>query len=261
MTGSWRLALLAPTLVVLAIAAAQVILAMPAFGHPLSQYGATVDALAPMLRNVSNMVAAVNFDIRSIDTLGEESMLICAVTATVVLLRGHRGEGMTECAGRLPGRVWLERSDATVLMCRLAATTLFLYGVDVVLHGTVTPGGGFQGGAIAASSFVLIYLGEGYSTWRDALHSETLAAVEGFGGFVFAMAAMVPLAFGYAAAQNVLPLGTWKDLYSGGLMVIVNAAVGVAVIGSFGVLLMEFMEETRAPKPGDEDDEDQEEGA
>lgn len=261
MTWYWRLALLAPALIVLAIAAAQVILAMPAFGHPLSQYGTTVNALAPMMRNVSNMVAAVNFDVRAIDTLGEESMLICAVTATVVLLRGHRGEDMTECAGRLAGREWVERSDATVLMCRLIATTLFLYGVSIILHGTVTPGGGFQGGAIAASSFILIYLGEGYSVWRDVLQSEIFAAAEGFGGLVFALAAMVPLAFGYAAAQNVLPLGNWKDLYSGGLMVIVNAAVGVAVIGSFGVLLLEFMEETRAPKPGDEDDEDQEEGA
>lgn len=253
--------MLASALVVLAIAAAQVILAMPAFGHPWSQYGTTVNALAPMLRNVSNMVAAVNFDVRAIDTLGEESMLICAVTATVILLRGRRGEGMSGGAGHLPGREWLERSDATVLVCRLTATTLFLYGVYVVLHGTVTPGGGFQGGAIAASSFILIYLGEGYRVSRDLLHSELLAAVEGFGGLVFAMAAMVPLAFGYAAAQNVLPLGTWKDPYSGGLMVVMNAAVGVAVIGSFGVLLVEFLEETRAPKPGDEDDEAAEEGA
>ncbi|HJP98852.1 MAG TPA: MnhB domain-containing protein [Rhodanobacteraceae bacterium] len=258
MTWYWRLALLAPALVVLAIAAAQVILAMPAFGHPLSQYGTTVNALGPMLRNVSNMVAAVNFDFRAIDTLGEESMLICAVTATVILLRGHRGEDMTECAGHLPGREWVERSDATVLLCRLMATVLFLYGVSVILHGTVTPGGGFQGGAIAASSLILIYLGEGYPVWRDVLHSETFAAVEGFGGLAFALAAMIPLAFGYAAAQNVLPLGTWKDLYSGGLMVIVNAAVGVAVIGSFGVLMLEFLEETRAPKAGGEDEEDEE---
>lgn len=257
MNARWRLALLVPALIVLAIAAAQVILGLPAFGHPLSQYGPTVNALLPVLRNVSNMVAAVNFDVRGIDTLGEESMLVCAVTAAVILLRGRRGEGMSERAGRLPGREHLERSDATVLVCRLFATVLFLYGVNVVLHGTVTPGGGFQGGAIAASSFVLIYLGEGYQAWRDQLRSQVLAAVEGFGALAFALAMVVPLAFGYAAGQNVLPLGTWKDLYSGGLMVIVNAAVGVAVLGSFGVLLVEFMEETRAPKANDAEEDDQ----
>ncbi|HET7300722.1 MAG TPA: MnhB domain-containing protein [Oleiagrimonas sp.] len=245
-----------PALIVLAIAAGHVILALPAFGHPWSQYGATVNALAPALRNVSNMVSAVNFDIRSIDTLGEESMLICAVTATVVLLRGRRGEDIAERAGHLPGREWLERTNATVLVCRLMATALFLFGLSIILHGTVTPGGGFQGGAIVASSFVLIYLGEGYSVWRRLLHSEVLVAVEGFGGLAFALAAAIPLAFGYAAAQNVLPLGSWKDLYSGGLMVIVNLAIGAAVVGSFGLLLLEFMEETRAPKTDDIEDEE-----
>lgn len=255
MTTRWRLFLLVPAFVVLAIAAAHVILALPAFGDPVSRYGTTVDALAPGLRNVSNMVAAVNFDIRAIDTLGEEGMLICAVTAAVILLRGHRGEDLTERAGFLPGREWLERSDATVLTCRLMATALFLLGVYVILHGTVTPGGGFQGGAIAASSFVLVYLGDGYRAWRRMLHSEVLAAVEGCGGLAFVLAAAIPLALGFAALQNVLPLGHWKDLYSGGLMVVINAAVGVAVIGSFGVLLLEFMEETRAPKPREEVDE------
>ncbi len=255
MTPRWRLILLAPALIVLAIAAAQVILAMPAFGDPLSQYGITVDALGPKLRNVSNMVSVVNYDMRALDTLGEESMLICAVTAAVMLLRGRRGEDMSERAGRLDDREWAERSDATVLVCRLIAAALFLFGVYVVLHGTVTPGGGFQGGAIAASSFVLLYLGEGYQSWRRILPSEVLASVEGFGALAFVLGATLPLALGYAALQNVLPLGTWKDLYSGGLMVILNAAVGLAVIGSFGVLLLEFMEETRAPETDDIEEE------
>ncbi|MGH8189876.1 MAG: MnhB domain-containing protein [Rhodanobacteraceae bacterium] len=256
MTAHWRLALLVAALIVLAIAAAHVILALPGFGDPLSLYGPTVNALAPHLRNVSNMVTAVNFDIRAIDTLGEESMLICAVTATVILLRGHRGEDLAERAGFLRDREWLERSDATVLTCRLIATALFLLGVYVVLHGTVTPGGGFQGGAISASSFVLIYLSDGYLAWRRMLQSKGLVVAEGTGALVFVLAGAIPLAFGYAALQNVLPLGTWKDLYSGGLMVVLNAAVGVAVIGSFGVLLLEFMEETRAPKTDDVEDEE-----
>lgn len=256
MTPRWRMALLVLALVVLAIAAAHVILALPAFGAPLSRYGTTVDALGPTLRNVSNMVSVVNYDMRALDTLGEESMLICAVTATVMLLRGHRGEDMSERAGRLPGRAWAERSDATVLICRLIATSLFLFGVYVILHGTITPGGGFQGGAIAASSFVLLYLGEGYKPWRRMLHSELLTPVEGGGALLFVLGATIPLALGYAALQNVLPLGTWKDLYSGGLMVILNAAVGLAVIGSFGMLLLEFMEETRASATDDVEDEE-----
>lgn len=256
MTAHARLSLLVCAFIVLAVAAAQVILGMPAFGVPEALYGQTVDALAPALRNVSNMVAAVNFDVRGIDTLGEESMFLCAVTGAVILLRGRRGEDMGEHAGHVPGHAWVERSDATVLACRLFATVLSLYGAYVVLHGTITPGGGFQGGAIVASSFVLLYLGEGYKAWRRMLHSEILVVLEALGALVFALAAIVPLALGHPALQNLLPLGTWKDLYSGGAMVVINAAVGVAVVGGFGLLLLEFMEETRAPRGKTPDEED-----
>ena len=45
---------------------------------------------------------------------------------------------------------------------------------------------------------------------------------------------------------NVLPFGTIKDMLSGGLMIVENAGVTLAVAGGFGTVLLEFMEETRA---------------
>lgn len=257
MTPLWRLALFAVALAVLVPAVWHVAAALPPFGAPTEQYGAAVNALLPAARHVTNMVAAVNFDVRGFDTLGEESMLVCAVTGAVVLLRGTRGESMTDRAGKIPGRAVAPRTDATVLVCRIAATLTLLFGLYMALHGTVTPGGGFQGGAIAGSSLMLLYLGEGYESWRRMVRSPALAVLEGGGAFVFVGAAAVPLLLGYALLQNVLPFGTPKDLYSGGLMVVVNCAVGVSVAGSFGLLLLEFMEETRSPEseslPDEED--------
>jgi multicomponent Na+:H+ antiporter subunit B len=257
MTTPWRLALFVLALVVLAPAVWHVAAALPAFGAPTEQYGATVNALLTAARHVTNMVAAVNFDVRGFDTLGEESMLVCAVTGAVILLRGRRGEGMTDRAGKIPGRAVVPRSDATVLVCRIAATLTLLFGVYMVLHGTVTPGGGFQGGAIAGSSLMLLYLGEGYESWRHMVRSPALDVLEGGGAFIFVGAAAVPLMLGYALLQNVLPFGTPKDLYSGGLMVVANFAVALSVAGSFGLLLLEFMEETRSPEsesmPDEED--------
>ncbi|MGH6680039.1 MAG: MnhB domain-containing protein [Bradyrhizobium sp.] len=221
---------------------------MPAFGEPSSQYGATVNAILPAARHITNMVAAVNFDVRGIDTLGEECILVCAVTGTVALLRGTRADETTARAGRVPGRAITERTDATTLLCRATATVLLLFGIYMVLHGTVTPGGGFQGGAIAASSFILLYLGEGYRTWQRLLRIPVMDILEGGGTFVFVAAAALPLLFGHAALQNTLPYVQPKDLFSGGLMVIVNFAVGLAVIGSFGALLIDFLEETREPE-------------
>jgi multicomponent Na+:H+ antiporter subunit B len=127
----------------------------------------------------------------------------------------------------------------------------------MVLHGTVTPGGGFQGGVIAASSLILLYLGEGYAAWRRIARSAVHDGLEGGGALVFVLAAGLPLLFGAAALQNLLPFGEPKDLFSGGVMVVVNFAVGVSVTGSFAQLLLEFMEETRSPEgdpvPDEED--------
>jgi multicomponent Na+:H+ antiporter subunit B len=103
----------------------------------------------------------------------------------------------------------------------------------------------------------LIYLGEGYRAWRDLIHAPTLAMLEGGGALIFVLAAAVPLWNGHEALDNRLPLGTYKDLFSGGVIFLTNFAVGLSVTGSFGLLLLEFMEETRSPEdeslPDEED--------
>ncbi len=256
MTIPWRIAFLVLALVILGPALWHVAVSMPPFGMPTEQYGATVNALLPAARRVTNMVAAVNFDVRGLDTVGEECMMVCAVTGAVVLLRGSRGEDLTSKAGRVSGRAVIIRADATVLICRIAATFTMLFGVYMVLHGTSTPGGGFQGGAIAGSSLILLYLGEGYPEWRSIVRSPALDAIEGGGAFLFVMAAAVPLMLGHAALENILPYGQPKDLFSGGLMVVANFAVGLSVAGSFGLLLLEFMEETRSPESDSMPDEE-----
>jgi multicomponent Na+:H+ antiporter subunit B len=88
MTPRWRLLLLALALAALLPAVLRVALAMPEFGAPTAVLGQSVNALVPELRHVANMVAAMNFDLRGFDTLGEECMLLCAVTGATVLLRG-----------------------------------------------------------------------------------------------------------------------------------------------------------------------------
>ena len=70
---------------------------MPAFGaHPIP-YGDSINRLGPAERHVTNMVSAVNFDVRGFDTLGEEIMLMTAVTgdrgaAARLARRGDDGE-------------------------------------------------------------------------------------------------------------------------------------------------------------------------
>src|SRR5690348_13918755 len=98
--------------VILIVAIVHIAAHMPRFGqHPLP-YGDAVNRLGPPERHVSNMVSAVNFDFRGFDTLGEEFMLVCAVTGAVVLLRGARGERPSAQPGQVGNRPVLPPSDA-----------------------------------------------------------------------------------------------------------------------------------------------------
>ena len=224
---------------------------MPAFGtHPLP-YGDLINRVAPPERHVSNTVSAVNFDYRGFDTLGEEFMLVCAVTGAVVVLRGNRGEQVGAAPGMVQGRAIIPRSDATVLITRWAAPLIVLFGLYVGLHAMTTPGGGFQGGVIVASGLLLIYLGQGYRTWRQLLPSPWLDALEGGGAALYALSGVYSMLLGQAYLTNVLPLGTFRDVYSGGLMLIENLGVLLAVAGGFTVLFSELLEETRAERSKD----------
>ena len=249
MTPRARTVLLAFAGLVLLGPVARVALALPGFGAPsATRYADAVNALGPAERHAANEVSAVNFDVRGFDTLGEEFMLLSAVTGAVLLLRGGRGEDLTAKAGRLEGRSHELRSDAVILVSRLLGPLILLFGLYVALHVTVTPGGGFQGGVIGASGLLLIYLGEGYVVWRRLVRSKVMDAIEGGGALLFALAALAAVALGLPVLENILPLGTFKDMLSGGLMLIENAGVFLAVAGGFGQLFIEFLEETRAAK-------------
>ena len=258
MSARARLILFALAVLVLAPAAFRLAGAMPTFGAHALPYGDAINADAPRERRVTNAVTAVNFDYRGFDTLGEEFMLLAAVTGTVVLLRGSRGEGLSSEPGAVGGRVIPPRTDAAVLVSRVLAPVTLVFGLYVSIHATTTPGGGFQGGVITATSLLLVYLGEGYAVWRRIVRSEMLVWFEGGGALLFALMGAAPLLAGLAFASNVLPLGTMRSALSGGTMFVDNLGVTFAVFGSFSLVFVEFMEETRRYEPGDDEtDEDE----
>jgi multicomponent Na+:H+ antiporter subunit B len=154
-----RLSVLLLAVLVLAAAFTHVAVHMPRFGDHSLPYGDIINASGVAERHVTNMVTAVNFDYRGFDTLGEEFMLLCAVTGTSILLRGSRGENKN-VPQSVPGRMIRPRADDVVLICRWMGALTVLFGVYVALHATTTPGGGFQGGVIVSSGLLLKFLEE-----------------------------------------------------------------------------------------------------
>jgi multicomponent Na+:H+ antiporter subunit B len=195
-------------------------------------------------RSNTDVVTAVNFDYRAIDTLGEEFILFAAVVGVASLLRTLRGEESGDPDDDAPGR----RVPETSLAIRLAGLGLVapvvLVGIYVVAHGHQTPGGGFQGGVILATALLLTYLSADYMTMRRVGPTELIEAAEGTGAVGFALIGLAGLVFGSAFFQNVLGKGTPGQLDSAGLIPLSNVAVGLAVTGGFAFMLSEFLQQT-----------------
>ena len=218
---------------------------MPRFGdHPLP-YGDAVTASAPVDRQTQNVVTALNFDYRGFDTMGEEFILLCAVTGVTVLLRGTRGEETSARPGIVDGRPVVAPGEPVTLITRVLGVVTLVFGLSVSLHATSTPGGGFQGGVVIASGFLLTALGEGYKGWRALVKSEVMDVLEALGALSFVVCGFAGMVMGVPFMTNILPLGTAGSVWAGGLMLVINAGVTCAVTGGFAMLFLEFLEETR----------------
>ena len=110
-----------------------------------------------------------------------------------------------------------------------------VYSLYVVLHGHLSPGGGFQGGVLMAGVVALLYLGHGYEETVSALSYRTLHEGEGFASVVYVALALMGAAVGAQFCQNILYThGSVGDLYSAGTIFWMNVTVGVKVITGIG---------------------------
>jgi multicomponent Na+:H+ antiporter subunit B len=214
---------------------------LPDFGHYQGPYGKVLNAVAPSERHVTNVVAAVVFDYRGFDTLGEEFILFSAALGVALLLRNARGEEDVLPEDRV-------HSDALRLAGMGLSVALLVLGLYVVAHGYLTPGGGFQGGVILACAFALVYLAGEYRAYRRLTPVPAVDLVKGAGVGSFTVIGIVALLLGTAYLHNFGPLGTSGTLASGGTIAMLNFATALEVAAAFVLLFTEFLEELQATR-------------
>ena len=217
---------------------------LPDFGHYLGPYGDVLNAVAVPERHITDVVTAVNFDYRGFDTLGEEFILFAAVIGVAILLRAQRDEEEREPLEFAFGRSAPRTSDAVRgLAIGLVGPTV-VTGVYIVVHGHLTPGGGFQGGVVLATALLLVYLAGEYSFLRRAAPISLIEVSEAIGAGAFALIGFAGLVGGVAYLENVLPLGDIGALNSAGTVPLINLSVGLEVAAGFVLILVEFLEQT-----------------
>jgi multisubunit Na+/H+ antiporter MnhB subunit len=116
---------------------------------------------------------------------------------------------------------------------QLLAGLIFLYGIYVVIHGHLTPGGGFAGGVLIAGSFMLLILANG-SDFMKLTKEETGSTIyENLAILVAVFLALSGLLFGAKTFfLNWLPKGTLGELVSAGMIPLYNIFIGIEVAAS-----------------------------
>lgn len=214
---------------------------LPHFGAASHPYGSRAVA-ASLSRHTANTVSSINFDQRALDTLGEESILFASVLGVSALLRRTGREAELRPA---PARVL----PSTRLLGLVLLPVSVLTGVYVVAHGQLSPGGGFQGGVVLATGLHLAYLAADYRALERVRPRRVLESLDALAAGAFTVMGLASVLAGAVFLENVLPLGTFNQLASGGQVPVINAVVGLEVGSGMVVLLASFLDQALATPP------------
>ncbi len=131
-------------------------------------------------------------------------------------------------------------------------SSILIFGFYIIMHGHLTPGGGFQGGAVVASGIALVLIAYGYDTVRNWFKKSNLSVLESIGALGFIGIAFLGIGttffynflansgglFGDPTVIGINP----GNLDTSGVLPLMNWAVGLKVLAGLGsvVLLMAY---------------------
>lgn len=180
----------------------------------------------------ANIVTAIVVTYRGLDTLGEVTVLF--LSATIVGLVLARGSGH----GRIPS-IRTPVGELLGTGARVLVPLILLLGVYVFVNGHLTPGGGFQGGAIVASGILLLLLADPLRQFSHGL----IAAIESVAGIAYVAIGVLGLVLAGGFLDNrILPLGTLGELASAGAIPLIYSLIGLKVGAEFSSMLASLSE-------------------
>jgi len=194
------------------------------FATPPMLIGQAIQQQAVDATGAANLVTSVVLGYRGIDTLGELSILFAASAAGgLVLGKTVRAK---KAASENTGFILQAGTD-------LLFPLLLVAGLYIVLHGHLTPGGGFQGGVLLATAFFLPVLVRPGTSVSHKL----LSVIEGLAGASFIAIGLLALYQGGEFLQPFLDKGLTGQLLSAGTLPLLYLAVGLKVGAELAGLL------------------------
>jgi len=201
------------------------------FGTPKTKVGRHYIDEGVKETGAVNIVTSVVVNYRGFDTLGEVTILFIAAIGLGAVLTA---------SGRKKTRKIEPASLVLRTGCRFLFPLILIFGTYIFIHGHLTPGGGFQGGAIIASAYLLIYLG----CRERRINTKVSMSMESLGGLLFVVVGLIGLSAGGYFLTNFLPKGTPNFLFSAGIIPVIYIAIGFKVGSELTGIIDNLIEES-----------------
>jgi multicomponent Na+:H+ antiporter subunit B len=180
----------------------------------------------------ANLVTAIIVTYRGLDTLGEVTVLFLSAAILGLVLAGERRQAASGGSRAPVGELLTTGS-------RVLVPLILLLGAYVFVNGHLTPGGGFQGGAILASGVLLLLLADPLRHFSHGL----IAAIESLAGILFVGLGVLGLVLAGGFLDNrILPIGELGRLFSAGIIPIIYSLIGLKVGAEFASMLASLSE-------------------
>ncbi|MBN2830131.1 MAG: Na(+)/H(+) antiporter subunit B [Candidatus Cloacimonetes bacterium] len=182
--------------------------------------------------NIPNTVTAIVVTFRGLDTLGEVTVLFLATAGVGFFLKRKDSEKQK----KRPGSEILKTGSG------ILTPMIIVLGVYIFVHGHLTPGGGFQGGVVIASAFLLLILAyENFKFSHLLIHISE--SISGFTYVLIGLAGLAILGFNHFLDPRWLGLGEWGKLFSAGAVPIIYSLIGIKVGAEMSSLLDSMRDE------------------
>ena len=121
-----------------------------------------------------------------------------------------------------------------------------VYGIFIILHGHVSPGGGFSGGALIGTSLVLYTLVFGLDRGKKKFSHRASEFAESGGIFIYMMIGIIGIFLAGTFLTNIeagFPIGEPGHLLSAGMIPLLMIGIGIKVASTIITLFHILIEE------------------
>jgi multicomponent Na+:H+ antiporter subunit B len=133
-------------------------------------------------------------------------------------------------------------------IARIVFPFTLLYGIFIIMHGHLSPGGGFSGGALIGGGLILYTIVFGSKKAEKLFPSSVAEWLESGGILVYIGVGLVGVFTVDSFLTNVnagFGLGTPGTLFSSGMIPILMIAIGIKVASTMMTLFRGLLEEPR----------------